>query len=118
MASLSIHGKAKELQLIDRLGSDRMQPYLEATDQYARRALFLYRWNSEISASMWQLISLAEVVLRNRLDLYIGRWCQDAGGDRNWLLSIESMPQPLKAEFSGKAKTFKEYAKKCQICSG
>lgn len=110
MTFTSIHGKPREIRLVSRLGQDRMKPYLVATDHHAKRALALYRWNGEASASFWQLISVAEVLLRNCLDERIGKWCQDNGGHRDWLLDPEAMPQPLRAEFSGKVKTFRSYA--------
>lgn len=114
MTSTSIQGQLKDVTLVERLGRDRMEPYLVATGYHARRALSLYRWNGEVSASFWQLVSLAEVVLRNFLDECIGTWCENNGGSRDWLLCPEAMPNLLKAEFKGKSRSFLGYAQEAK----
>lgn len=114
MTSTSIQGQLKDIDLVECLGRQRMEPYLVATGYHARRALFLYRWNGEVSASFWQLISLAEVALRNSLDECIGTWCESNGGSRDWLLRPETMPNPLGKEFKGVTRTFLEHAEKAK----
>lgn len=46
----------------------RFSPYLEACDGSATKAMELYDWNVQISASLWELLTYLEVALRNRID--------------------------------------------------
>ncbi|MCQ9343068.1 hypothetical protein [Corynebacterium kozikiae] len=92
--------------ILEVLGADRMNPYLAEVEGHPVRALELYEWNAELSASFWPLISLTEVSLRNKFDLHLGHWSHENGGDREWLLKIDKAPQDLKDVFRGRAEHF------------
>lgn len=100
----------RDQDILERIGADRMASYLAEVHGHTGRALDLYRWNAELSGSFWSLISLTEVSLRNALDEHLGTWCQANGGHRDWLLHIDHAPDDLKAEFSGKTRTFRSRA--------
>lgn len=110
MARRSRGQAQRDQDVLERIGTDRMDPYLAEVQGHPGRALDLYRWNAELSSSFWPLISVTEVSLRNTLDKYLGHWCQNNGGHRDWLLHIDQSPCDLKDEFGGKTQTFRDRA--------
>ena len=110
MAKKSRRQAQRDQDILKRIGTDRMHPYLIEMQNNPGRALDLYRWNTELSSSFWPLISVTEVSLRNALDERLGQWCQNNGGHRDWLLYIAQAPSALKDEFGGKARTFRSKA--------
>lgn len=110
MVKKSRKQEQRDQDVLERIGTDRMASYLAAVQGHSGRSLDLYRWNAELSSSFWSLISLTEVSLRNALDEYLGQWCQNNGGHRDWLLHMDQAPDDLKAEFGGKARAFRTRA--------
>lgn len=110
MARKSRGHAQRDQNVLEHIGTDRMHSYLAEVQGHPGRALNLYRWNAELSSSFWPLISVTEVSLRNALDEYLGQWCQNNGGHRDWLLRIDQAPRDLKDEFGGKARTFRSRA--------
>jgi hypothetical protein len=53
-------------EIHQRVSAPRLSPYLDASGSIDK-ALLLYRWNSAMSASLFELIGHAEIVLRNAL---------------------------------------------------
>lgn len=101
MGEQAIGGSSRDVNRIEALGLARMETYLQETGYHAGRALALYSWNHRLAAAYWPLISLTEVALRNRLNIHIGEWCANNGGQRDWLLDPQTLPDGLKEEFGG-----------------
>lgn len=69
-------------QVIEALSGDRLTPYLKACGHDWERAIRLYEWNLEVSASFYPLLSTIEVSLRNCLirclkQSYQSNWWDD-----------------------------------------
>ena len=54
-------------QLVRHISEDRFSTYLEAAGFDADRAVALYAWNMQLSASFYPLLSAVEICLRNRI---------------------------------------------------
>lgn len=52
----------------EKISTQRMAGYLTESNGDRARAVELYEWNNNLSASLWQLISILEVGVRNSLD--------------------------------------------------
>ena len=69
------------------LSTERLVPYLEASDGDLGTALDLYRWNAELGQVLMRDISFFEVALRNAYDNVMQECWQ---GDDHWLLDDKS----------------------------
>ncbi len=69
------------------LSTERLVPYLEASDGNLDTALELYRWNADLGQVLMRDISFFEVALRNAYDVVM-RECWQS--DAHWLLDDES----------------------------
>ncbi|MCQ4624246.1 hypothetical protein KBX18_01505 [Corynebacterium sp. CCUG 69979] len=69
-----MHGSEHGKLVLSALSEERTAKYLAQTGNNADRALSLYKWDSRLPAAMWSLISLFEVVLRNKLCDAIDAW--------------------------------------------
>lgn len=52
----------------EKISTQRMAGYLKEANGDQNRAVKLYEWNNNLSASMWQLLSILEVGVRNSID--------------------------------------------------
>jgi len=73
-------------EVIRYLHRSRLDPYLEATHNDQRQALNLYKWNLQLSSAFQELLSVAEVVLRNAMDHELQAWNKAKTGNSSWLL--------------------------------
>jgi hypothetical protein len=67
----------------DKFSSERMSTYLAASNGNLEAALILYRWNIELSAALFELIAIVEVVVRNEFDYALSNWVRASG--RDWM---------------------------------
>ena len=68
------------------LSVDRLSPYVRRTGGDLALAAQLYRWNSQVSAALFEVISTAEVGLRNVLDAALTRHIVGKG---DWIFNPE-----------------------------
>ncbi|PAJ68965.1 hypothetical protein CIG21_09535 [Corynebacterium hadale] len=65
---------------------------------HAGRAIKLYKWDAEISAALWNLVALVEVVLRNKICTQAEIW-SDANvprSNRDWIMQPrQNVQEPL-----------------------
>lgn len=52
----------------EKISTQRMAGYLKEANGDQNRAVELYEWNNNLSASLWQLLSILEVGVRNSID--------------------------------------------------
>lgn len=64
---MEMHGSEQDIRVVKALGIQRMKKYLSQMGNHAGRAIKLYKWDAEISAALWNLVALVEVVLRNKI---------------------------------------------------
>lgn len=96
--------------IIDGLHRSRLEPYLHATTGNEKDALALYRWNLQLTAAFQELLSVAEVVLRNSMDAQLQKWNDgQPGPNQSWLL--EAPASPLRSLTQGKRPQANEHAK-------
>ncbi len=100
-------------QIIEALHPSRMKPYMDASNGNQKQAIALYRWHSELSASVHEILGITEVVLRNSMDRQLQEWndlqLQLTGG--SWLLSEPATPlRSLSAKKRQLAKKWAELA--------
>lgn len=83
----AVRGRDDGQHMVKALGHRRMEKYLSQTGGHARRALDLYRWDAQLSSAMWNLLSLFEVVLRNKLCDAVEEWSEDQvpKSNKQWL---------------------------------
>lgn len=60
---------------VRRLHVSRMSTYMDAAGHDPALALRLYIWNVQVSAALYETISVTEVILRNAMDEALRRWC-------------------------------------------
>lgn len=65
------------------LSSERMEPYLIASEGNLLRALELYKWNIALSGALFEAIAIVEVVVRNEIDKNLTTWARFLGAE--WL---------------------------------
>ncbi|WP_438354003.1 hypothetical protein [Microbacterium sp. CJ88] len=65
--------------LLTFLTAERLNSYLAATDGDLARAFELYEWNMRASASVMELTSMVEVLVRNALDSRLVSWAETKG---------------------------------------
>lgn len=63
------------------LSSERLTPYLTATDGDLSAALRLYEWNLAVSAAFYEALGVVEVVLRNALNARLTALHDDLAGE-------------------------------------
>jgi hypothetical protein len=79
--------------IIDSLHRSRLEPYLDATAGDEKAALALYRWNLQLTSAFQELLSVAEVVLRNAMDAQLQKWnAAERQVDESWLLNEPASP--------------------------
>lgn len=82
-----MYGRANAQHIVKALGHQRMEKYLSQTGNHAVRALDLYRWDTQLSSAMWNLLSLFEVILRNKICDAIDEWSSDQNpkSNKQWI---------------------------------
>lgn len=95
LAARSRHGR-----LLDRLSGDRVAPYSKIAGGHGRNTLAYYHWNTQLAAAYLELLSVAEVVLRNALDEQLREWCRHRTGEVVWLTYEDCLPFPLDKLFN------------------
>lgn len=87
--------------IIDSFHRSRLEPYLKASDGDEKLALSLYGWNLQLTSAFQELLSVAEVVLRNAMDAELQKWnVAQLQVDQSWLL--EPPASPLRSLSQGK----------------
>lgn len=71
--------KYNDFQLF--ISKERLRRYEIATNYNSRKTMTLYRYNLQLSQELFTIISLFEVILRNKIDLFL----QSKGFTSNWL---------------------------------
>lgn len=92
--------QARYQSILDRLGRERMRPYLFLAEGNGKYSLDLYRWNIEISAAFLELIAIVEIIVRNSFHEQLSTWCGQRSSNPYWLTNLEELPQPLSQLFS------------------
>ena len=64
--------------------SERLASYFTDTDGSVRQALHLYEWNMRASASVLELTSMVEVIVRNSLDASLIAWASTHHPGASW----------------------------------
>lgn len=72
-----MHGSRHEQHVLQTLGEQRTEKYLTQMGNHAGRALTLYRWDLQLSAALWNLLSVFEIVLRNKICKAIDEWSDE-----------------------------------------
>jgi len=67
------------------ISPDRLESYIVQSHGDRELAVSLYRWNNELSAALWELISLVEVGLRNTIDKKLEERSRRLGRERYWI---------------------------------
>lgn len=79
------------------LSAARFAPFLNAADGDYERALDLYDWHAELSASSHQVIHRFEVVIRNAIDRALGQGQPQEPLKETWLLDFDLLrPSAIK----------------------
>ena len=68
------------------LSTDRLQSYLNASDNDLGRALELYNWNLKASAAIIELAAMVEVITRNAIDDQLSIMSRSCG---DWIDTIQ-----------------------------
>jgi hypothetical protein len=79
-AERDLHSTLLPLVTVERLGS-----YLEAAQGDVGGAFALYEWNMRAAASVMELTSMVEVLVRNALDRELRAWAFGRDPRRSWL---------------------------------
>lgn len=80
-------------KIISALGTARIAPYLAAAGGNEKKALSLYRWSVELTASIQETLGLTEVFLRNAIDEQLQEWNNaEQGYQTSWLLHDPASP--------------------------
>lgn len=80
-------------KIISALGTARIDPYLVASGGNEKKALALYRWSVELTASIQEMLGLTEVFLRNAIDAQLQIWNNaEHGCQTSWLLHDPASP--------------------------
>lgn len=70
--------------LLPLITSERLVSYLRAADGNVTAAFALYEWNMRAAASVMELTSMVEVLVRNALDRELTRWANERRGGAHW----------------------------------
>lgn len=98
-------------QVIDALSAARMVPYLQRCANNQKRALQLYQWHGELTASVQTVLGNTEVILRNAIDAQLQKWnTTNVPGATSWLL--DDPAAPLRSLSASKRKDALRRAKK------
>lgn len=98
-------------QVVDALSDARMAPYLERCAGNQKRALQLYQWHGELTASVQTVLGNTEVILRNAIDARLQTWnTANLPGATSWLL--DEPAAPLRSLSAAKRKDALRRAKK------
>ncbi|MCB9441105.1 MAG: hypothetical protein H6523_12765 [Mycolicibacterium sp.] len=92
--------RERHARLLDRLSGERIAPYSRIASGHSRNTLAYYHWNTQLAAAYLELVSVAEVVLRNALDEQLREWCRQRTGEVVWLTHEDDLPFPLDKLFS------------------
>lgn len=65
---------AKLQTLTDHITGARLATYLSETNSDVDLAVQLYRWNIEMAGALYEALGIAEVFLRNAVDVQLRRW--------------------------------------------
>lgn len=66
------------------LTNERLSSYFADTDGSNQRAFELYEWNMSASASVLELTSMVEVIIRNAIDAALAEWAQKKHPGISW----------------------------------
>lgn len=100
---------SRRAAIIGALHSARLAPYLAAAQDNQRDAIALYGWNVQLAAALQEVLSVAEVVLRNAIDRELQAWNDnELGSPGSWLLTEPAAP--LRSLTQGKRKSALELA--------
>ncbi len=69
---------------VDRMSSARFSSFIDASDGNVDRAIRLYEWNAQLSASIFELLGHVEVVIRNAIHKELALWNHRQFGSPNW----------------------------------
>lgn len=69
----------------ERMSPQRMASYLSEAHGDQTRAIRLYQWNNNLSAGLWQLLSILEVGVRNSIDLVMRERQQRLNRVEHWI---------------------------------
>lgn len=99
-------------RIIRFLHPSRMRLYLEVSGGNHKKALALYRWHSQLTAAVQEILGITEVVLRNALDEQIQRWNDSELGAEggSWLLTEPAAP--LRSLSASKRRLAMDWAQK------
>lgn len=81
---LSMH-RADYEELLPFVTAERLGSYLHYSAGDIADAFGLYEWNMRVAASLMELTSMVEVVVRNALDLQLLEWAHRRHHGRSWL---------------------------------
>lgn len=82
-----MRGPAHAQEVLSALSQPRTEKYLAQMGNHAGRALQLYKWDGQLSASMGSLIALFEVVLRNSICHAIDAWSDEGQkSNKQWIM--------------------------------
>jgi hypothetical protein len=71
--------------LLRLITTERLGSYLRASAGDVADAFALYEWNMKVSASVVELTSMVEVLVRNALDRELREWADQRRAGRSWL---------------------------------
>lgn len=91
-------------KIIEHLGTSRIEPYVKAAGGDEKKALDLYHWGTQMTASIQEILGITEVCLRNAIDAELQKWnskkLKQPGA--SWLLGDPA--EPLRRLTKGKRK--------------
>lgn len=65
--------------------AERLGSYLRFSGGSTADAFRLYEWNMRVAASVMELTSMVEVIVRNALDMQLINWAQGRHAGASWL---------------------------------
>lgn len=65
--------------------AERLGSYVRAANGSTTDAFALYEWNMKPAASVMELTSMVEVIIRNALDAQLREWAQRKHAGTSWL---------------------------------
>ena len=74
--------------LLPLVTAERLGSYVRATSGTTTDAFELYEWNMRAAASVMQLTSMVEVIVRNALDAQLRDWAQKKRNGSSWLDAV------------------------------
>ena len=81
-------------KIIAHLGTPRVEPYVKAAGGDQEKALALYHWGTQMTASIQEVLGITEVCLRNAIDAELQKWnskkLKQPGA--SWLLADPAEP--------------------------